>query len=743
MDIAADQDAVQRSATGAGPGEGPLLRVLEASVSDRLALVVRALASGEPGGAPASVEISLDGVALGSALRRSDDAGRAVYTFHKDLGGALSHQGGRINVTPTGLAEMEPAMAPLGGRLGPASPAWFADATWTAESDVLGALENERPAVLLFGDVLPQSGAAAWAPVANLAAALREGGYRVAMLHFGEPTDCAEGVSAALRHLDVLHHHTVSVPQQAWSPEAPGSLPNVDRMLPQTLSGIAVASGAAMVIAVSATALGVLSKLPDRLPRAALLPRALVLAPRMIFSPVPREKAASTLRALLAHSTVLVDDEGLLVELAKWAPGSPAVVLPFGPALAARTTNPRGAADTVLALGAVAAEAVRRALPATERVVLLDDRALLDDVLDALARARLVVGWADAGLVGSLAWRIAARQGVPLVGEPAAPLPPGTGTEAAIAAVMSALTAFQDSGAAAAPATGGGWDAAAFAAELGLPPLREADRPPVPAFLRRLLATRLAGLADQEGVGLLVPPRGEEAMLLARAFAELGGKGRVFARNPGAGLPGVRPISQALTSGVHTVLMDVGEDREEGLAMMERVLESGLSPLPLLPQAAWTDRAVLTGWRGARAGTTAYVGEGPVPKDADLVLAPRGSLPPRADAVELSGPDDPCRGALLTIFAANDDAFWRRPPAPAIGYDRDAAATGLGIEDGLACPHPAVPMLALARHLGCTKVLLPAGLIEEPALGPALRMLKEAGISVDAVTTIPTTETPR
>ena len=611
------------------------LRVTEASVSDRQVLRVRAMADGTAEDAPASAEVALDGVALGRALRHEEAPGRFAYLFMKELGEEnRPAAGSRVTMTPDGMA---PAGAALNGRLGPAAPGWFADATWTASPDVLAALEDRRPAVLILADTVPEQGAQAWGPVANLAAALRLSGQRSVLLHYGLAADCESDAGEILRHVDVLHHHTLATPQRAWDPEAPGSPPAVDRSLPPAVAAIAAASAAATVIAASVTALGILGRLPAGLSRAALLPRSLVLAPRMIFAPIPREKAVVALGGLLARSTVIVEDEGLGLELSRWLPAARTAVLPPGSARAAPPTGPTGESGIA---APVAAPPTLRADP-----------------------------------------------------------PPQ-------------------------------FDAQGFASELGLAPASGTDAKMAPAFLRRLLALRLAGPDEREDVGLLVVPERKHAALLAAAFTALRGADRVFARHPTPAMPGVLPLSQAPGLGIRTVLMEVPEDRALAMAVMERVVNSGLSPLPLAPQAGWTDRAGLSRWRGARPGTTAYVGQGPLPVGADLLLVPGAAEVAGADAVELSGPDDPRRGALLTIFAANDDAFWRRPPAPALGYDRDDTVPGLEIEAGLAGAHPAEPMLALARQLGCARVLLPVALLQETALAPALQALEAAGVVV-------------
>ncbi|WP_161993474.1 hypothetical protein [Muricoccus nepalensis] len=584
----------------------------EASVSDRGVLRVRALVLGDAGDLPEGAEVALDGVPLGRALRQAVGPGRFAYLLVKDLGEHPPAPGGRVTVTPDGWA-LAPAPAPLTGRLGPAAPGWFADATWTASPDVLAALVDPRPAALLLADALPQQGAADWVSLANLAAALRRAGRRTVLLHYGRAADLEDDLGEVLRHVDLLHHHSIAAPARAWDPEAPGAMPAVDQTLVPVVAGVAAASGAELVVAASTTALGLLRRLPAGLPSAALLPRRLALAPRRIFAPVPREKAVAALGGLLAGSTAIVEDEGLALELSRWRPGARAAVLP---------------------------------------------------------------------------------------------------PEAALA------------GADAAPP----WDAEGFASELGLSPRPSAGA--APGFLRRLLALRLGGPDEREGVGLLVQPGQAQAPLLAAAFTALRGPGLVFARNPWPGLPGLRPLAEAPGLGVRAVLLELPEERASALAAMERVVESGLAPLPLAPRAGWTDRAGLARWRGARPGATAYVGPGPAPAEADLVLLPGAAEAGRADAVELRGPDDPRRGALLTVFDAGSDSFWRRPPAPALGYDRDDAAVGLDIEAGLAVAHPAVPMLALARLLGCARVLLPVDLLPEPALVPALRALAAAGIAV-------------
>lgn len=710
------------------------LDVAEASVSDRRILLVRATLWSGDMAAPDQLTIRLGGQVVGEAMRGPQGPGRSDYVLYHDLGSAAPLEpGAQVTVGLDREGELPAVRVPLNGRLGPAAPVWFADSSWTAHPDALAALRDQCPAVLLFSDAHPQAGIAGWAPVANLANALRQGGYRTILLHYGPPEDCAGGVSAMLRHFDVVHHHTLAQPQQAWDPASPGAVPPLDRSLPGAVAAIATVSAARMVICAAPSGLGVLGKLPATLHPAALLSRDLVLAPRMIFAPVPREKAIGTLCGLLGRSTIIVEDEGQRLELLKWSLSARSAVLPLGPALvrAALQAAPAGPAEAVVAVGPIAAQATRQTVPVQAPILCLDDADPLDAVLSALAQARLAVVWADAGLAGALAWQAAAARGLPLVGLPAAPLPSGSSRPAEVAALSAMITEYLAQGITARPERRMGWDAAAFVAELGLPPARAGQEcAEVSATLRRLLDARLSGLEDRRGVGLLVEPQQEGAMLLARAFAAAQGKERVFARNPSPADHGIQPLSQALAAGVHTVLVEAGSDKASDAALAERVLDCGLLPLPLTPQAAWTDRAALAGWRQARAGQTAYVGPGPGPAGVDLVLVPGAETSTPSDAVELTSPEDPRRGALITLFAANADAFWRRPPPPALGYDRLPAAAGLDLEAGLACPHPAVPMLALALHLGCARIVLPADWVELAALAPALAALQAAGVAV-------------
>jgi hypothetical protein len=363
-------------------------------------------------------------------------------------------------------------------------------------------------------------------------------------------------------------------------------------------------------------------------------------------------------------------------------------------------------------------------------VAVLDDAMPLAELAAAVAGAARLVLWSDAGVAGLVARHLAGLRGLPVVGQAPSPLPREGGEAAELAALEALLTEFAVRGTVLPPPPPPAWTAAGFAAELGLPPMA-GSAPAGGGVLAQLLAMRLHGQADRRRVGLLVEPHGAEAGLLAAAFTQLVGPGRVFAHNPAPGA-GLLPLGTALQAGVDSVLLDLGEDAAAGMAAMERVLDCGLLPLPLAPQAAWTDRTGLAALRGTAAGRVAYVGPGPVPRGAELVLATGGAMLPAADAVELHGPADPRRGRLVTLFPANDDAFWRRPPPPALGYDRDPAAPGLAIDAALAVPHEAVPMLALARLLGCGRVLLPAAWRRLPALAAALAALEQAGTVVEA-----------
>ncbi len=692
------------------------LRIEEASVSARGVLLVRAAWQGPA--APAALELALDGHLLGTVP--AGQAGRYEGWFVLEAAAAA---GARQVSLRGGPGE---ATAAIAGRLGP-TQGWFADRSWTASSDLAAALAPGAPGVLLVSDVLPRDGVARWLPVAQLAAALRQSGHRPLLLHFGALEDCQSDLATLLQQFDVVHHHATGAAPQGWDPASPGALPPVDRGLPQAVAAIAAAAGCGMAMAVSPAGLSVLGKLPPELPRGALLSRGFVLAPRMIFSPVPREKAAATLRGILAGTTLVLEDEGLRLELGKWLPATRAAVLPPLVALPAPPATTAGAAPLVLAVGATAARAVAGRLPPGTAVALLDDTTPLPVLADAVARATRVVLWTDAGVGGEVARHLAGLRGVPVVGQAPSPLPQDGGGEAAVAALEALLT----EGAELPPAPLPAWTAAGFAAELGLPPADAAAPADGGGLLARLLAMRLHGQPDPRRVGLLVEPQRPDAMLLAAAFARVAGPGRVFALNPPPGAA-LLPLGTALQAGVDSVLLDLGEDAAAGRAAMQRVLDCGLLPVPLVPRAGWTDAAGLARLRGMAAGKVAYVGPGPVPPGAALVLATGGAALPGADAVELQGPADPRRGRLATIFAANDDAFWRRPPAPALGYDRDPAAPGLAITQSLAVPHEAVPMLALALLLGCSRVLLPAAWRRLPALAAALAALGQAGIAVDA-----------
>jgi hypothetical protein len=704
------------------------LRIEEASISDRQVVRVRATWTRDRDPAPEALGVSLRGKPLGEALRSATNSGPATYQMQYDLADdTLLPETAQVMVEADGSW----AEARLGGRLGPAL-GWFADATWTAHPDIVSALGQPQPSVLLVGELLPETGSAEWLPVANLANAVRQAGYRPVLLHFGEAAACARNVAPLLLDFDVVHHHTTALPQQGWDPSAPGALPPVDRGLAQTASAIAEACGAVMVVAVSPAGLNLLGKLPAAMQLGALLPRGFVLAPRMIFNPVPREKAAATLRGILSRVTAIVEDEGLRLELAKWLPGAPAAVLPPGVAVPPLPRLEREA-SVVIAIGSTAAEAVSRDMPPPKASVLVDASAPLDLLLASLARAECLVLWTDSGLPGLLARRLAGMAGVPVIGLPASPLPHTISGEAEVAALVAMLAEFRSIGTALAPEQGPSWTASGFAADLGLARPGQAPELEVPSFVSRLLSMRLDGLPGRDRVGLLVEPHQPGAVLLAAACRAVLGEDRVFARNPARG-SGLRTLAEALDTGIDSLLIDLGPDRDAGTALMDRVVDCGLLPLPLTPQASWTDRQDLMQWRNREHGKVAYVGHGRAPGGADLVLAPGGAVP-RADAVELSGPADPRRGRLLTLFPANDDAFWRRPPAPAIGYDRDIGAEGLSLLSGLAVRHDAVTMLALALHLGCGTVLLPDELAGHPDLADALATLQKAGVAVMPVAT--------
>ncbi|MBO1075809.1 hypothetical protein [Roseomonas marmotae] len=698
------------------------LRIEEATLSDRSVVRIRAVWAGPAETAPRSLIVSLAGRRLGEASR-SLSGGRILYLLQQELGEDIPiHDPVRVIVE----ADEAWAQAMLGGRLGPAR-GWFADATWTAHPDVISTLSDPAPSILLVGEALPQQGAAEWLPVANLAAALRQAGYRPVLLHFGEVADCAANAAQMLLDFDVVHHHTTMLSQRGWDRSAPGALPPVDRRLVQSIAAIARACGASMVMAVSPAGLNLLSKLPEDLRRGALMARDFVLAPRMIFSPVPREKAIATLRSILSGVTAVVEDEGLRLELLKWLPGAQAAVLP--PAGALPLPQP-GRDDTpaTVAIGPTAAQAVAEALPATEPVVLINSTTQPDLLLAGLRRARCIVTWSDSGLPGMLAQRQAALWHLPLVGLPASPLPRMVSEEAGKAALVAMLTEFRRSGATQPAAGTPPWTATGFAAELGLAPIGAEKTEAAPIFISRLLSLRLGSLPERERTGMLVDPQQPGATFLAAACRAVLGKGHVFAQNPVPG-SGLAPLTSALEAGIENMLVDLGPDRAAGMALMERVLDCGVLPLPLTPQASWADHRALVDWQHARRGQTAYIGGGLVPDDADLVLTP-GTAELPADVVELAGPADPRRGRLLTLFAASEDAFWQRPPSPAIGYDRDPRATGLDILSGLAGRHEAISMLAMALHLGCSRVLLAEELAGHPLLADSLAALARAGVQV-------------
>jgi hypothetical protein len=695
------------------------LRIEEASISDRGLLMVRVAWTGEPDAAPSALAVVLGGRDLGR-IGAAMVAGRRLYQGRYDLGAAT--RVARLTVA-SGTDEVGIA---VGGRLSPAS-AWFADATWTADADAARVLASSMPSVLVLSDLLPSAGAALWAPVANFAAIMRQVGYRPVLLHFGTIAACGSEVARLLAHFDIVHHHGTALPQQAWDAASPGTLPPVDRALPQTIAAIAAASGAAMAVAVSPGSLNILGKLPPGLRRGALLTRDFVRAPRMIFSPVPREKAAATLRGILAGVTVILEDEGLRLELEKWLPGAPGAVLPPFVALPAPVSHGGG---HVVAVGTVAARASGQFVPMAEPVSVIDDATPLDAIYAALAEADSVAMWSDAGPPGLLVRRLAALAGVPVIGQAPSPLPHGTGEEADIAALVALMTDYRTRGTALPPEAGVAWSAAGFATELGLPVVGDGVAAGSSGLLRRLLEMRLEGVPDRAKVGLLVDPQRPEAVMFAAAFDALVGPGRVFAHHPPAGLGGILPLGRALASGIEAVLVDLGQDSGAGMALMERVLDGGLLPMPLAPRASWRDCVGLAALRGTGAGKVAYIGDGLLPAGADLLLVPGAAQVALADAVDLTDPADPRRGRLVTLFAANRDVFWRRPPAPALGYDCDAAAVGLELGTGLPVTHEAVPMLALANLMGCERIMVAAHMFREPALAAALAALSRAGVSV-------------
>ncbi|RVT90590.1 hypothetical protein EOD42_23445 [Rhodovarius crocodyli] len=714
------------------------IEVAEASVSVDGYLCVRLRSSDGAAGLPDRLDIRVGDAALGQArLLPSPDAaaGGGFLHYARLPEGWCEAPAPMLRVLlPEGGEEL--LRAPLSGRLTPASGAWFADATWTADADVMAVVGSSRPSVLILADVLPGSAIGSWAPVANLAAAVRLAGFRTVFVHFGARPALDAQLASLLSQMDVVHHIELQSPMQEWSSSAPGALPPIEKPLTAAIEAIAKASGCAMIVGASVASLFVLGKIAGGPARGALLSRAFVLGPRMIFAPVPREKAIAALRGVLKGVSLIVEDEGLRVELGKWMPEAPSAVLPVGPALAAAMEPAARSAEVILGIGQVAHAAMGLVAAPGLAVWNLPGSAGLTELIDALTMARFVVLSPDAGPLGALAAGLAAAQGVAVIGQPPLPLPVPAGEEAAVrlAALVEARLSAADP-ALAAPASD--WSARAFASELGL--FGEEERSMAGGslgVLKSVLATRLNGLPDKAGVGLMIEPGQPGGGLLAAAFVELCGQGRVFASNPAAVSAQAQPLSRAAQQGVHTVLIDPGPSRRDALSSAQRALDSGLMPWPLAPRATWIDRVAFTQLRGVRRGATAYIGQGPVPIEAAVVLCPGWQSLPLADVVELSGPDDPRRGRLLTMFCANSDVFWRRPPAPAAGYDRVEEASGLEIEHGVVGEHPVIAMLAAALLLGCTRVLLAEEHFREPGLARTLAAMGDAGVTIQRVTSL-------
>lgn len=620
----------------------------------------------------------------------------------------------------------------LTSRLSPTAGFQFADATIARLPDIARSLSEKDPEpVLLLTTRYASMPIGVWLPVADAAAALRQAGLRVVLVHYGATADFEQSVSGFLAVADIAHHVARPLHQ---APEAePWEVLRNDKELREALSTLVSFDEPPLVLACETTVLSATAHLNDRR-RALLVDRAAINAPRQVAAPIQRKRLIDRINAAINGVTLLAPSADLQVAAGQRFPGAQVVTLPLGSgALGALARSRKPQDGAIVTVGAVAEAVVRKAVGnGSDAAIHLGPETSLIALQRALDVARAVVASSDGGAAARFAAQAARAIYLPLStdiqdnaeidGDFVNPEPVAV-AELTQSIARHPKTHRLEIGSRSRPITirSDSQDVVNILLHshdtVKLPQLNRTQ-----SFMTRALVTRYRGLTGANGsAGVLFGTDYIWDVGLIRAAETIVGKDAIFVEHrprPQDRRRGLRSIDEALGLGVSTVLV-AKADAVSCQQTMQRLSKFGVESVPLMPQATQEDVAAFEALADQALGSTAYLGDDHPPSGVDLVLLV-GDRKIAADVVELSGPEDERRGKLATLFDATDLRFWDRPPA-AIGYNRLPGTRARVREAGISVTHRFDVMLALARHLGCRRVVIDERHQRDQALVARLR----------------------
>ena len=606
----------------------------------------------------------------------------------------------------------------LTSRLSPIAAFQFADATVARLPDIARSLINKEPQpVILVTTRHASMPLTHWLPIADAAMALRQAGLRVILVHYGATGDFEQSITGFLGVADVAHH--VARPQTRSSEAEPWDILRNDRDLRDALSTLVAFDEPVLVVACETTVLSATAHLAGRR-RAVLVDRIAINAPRRVAAPIARKKLTDGINAALHGVTLVAPSADLQVAAGQQFPGAQVVTLPLGlGVLSELARNRRTPEDAIVTFGAAAGDLVKELInDGPDSTIHLDAQTSLIDLQRALGASRAVVASSDGGAPAIFAAQAARTLNLPLSTDIRSDIEIDSAfcssVPVAIDELKSSLTLQPKTQRLEIRSV-----ARAFTARLEVQDavnilLHSYDvaKPThlnrMQAFMIRALATRYRETVAKYGrLGILLGTDYIGDIGLIRAAETIVGKDAVFVEHrprPQDRTRGLRGIDEALRLGISTVLI-AKADAASCQLTMQRVANFGVESLPLMPQASNEDIAALEALAGYAAGSTAYLGDDRPPPQSDLTLLV-GDGRIDADVIELDGADDGRRGKLATLFDATDLRFWTRPAPPAIGYNRLPGQRTRILDASISVNHRFDLMLAMARHLGCRRVII-------------------------------------